>query len=155
MDQQLTMLARIRAFEARHGGKEASSVYRDWIYYSDGANRDLTPEGLLQEPLANEFERQQAIVYYYRGRLQAVVTAFNDLKEKLKFSGATDRDREQLIELKKLQAMVTERNAELQTAQAALSLHPIAIARAGAQQFQAEQALRIHEWQAELAQLKV
>ncbi len=74
----LLVKQRLEQFDAKHG---ESAYDGRWIYYADGANRDRSPYGPLNEPSADKLERHRCIVRYYEIRLDDAVKKFDETKK--------------------------------------------------------------------------
>jgi len=79
MLEQLTPMQMARKFEAEHG--PASERDGSWIYYPDGARREVNPMGAFVVPPTNERERCHLQVYYNRLRVARLVRVFDEAKQ--------------------------------------------------------------------------
>lgn len=108
--------ARVRDFDQRNGGNPVS--FKERLYYANGAQRDSDPLGALIDPPADEYARLSNILRYHQGRCAAAVREFDHLKEELEASGCPQP--EGLDQLRRLQAIVSERNQAVNAAKARL-----------------------------------
>jgi hypothetical protein len=123
-DPNKTHRSRVDQFDDAHGD---SVRIGSWVYFHDGARREMWSYGALQDPPINPFERCQRIVTYYEARLQRAVTAFHDLQQRLGLraqnaarDGSPPPPRSALEELKELQREVRRRDRDLKQAKKSL-----------------------------------
>lgn len=114
------VMTRVREFDRLHG---TPAQLNDWLYFPDGATREVNPQGALIDPPQNDFERLQNVYRYHQARLAEAVRQFTNLKEALALGSAIP-DFSGLDELKRLQAKVQELNVEVERAKAAIAATP-------------------------------
>lgn len=115
-----TATQRAAVFDKMHGGDEALSD-GSWLYYKDGATREVATAGALMEPPENPRERHQKIVYYHKLRLAQAVRRFDTVKAEFRENPTTHTKWEENLEdLKALQEEVQTFQKDLETAQEAL-----------------------------------
>jgi len=71
---------RVRAFDLLHGD---FIVHNGWIYFADGAIRELNPMGPLCEPPTNPIECQKKIVWFWEKKLELAVEEFSVTKRSM------------------------------------------------------------------------
>lgn len=143
--------AKIEDFDKQNGG--ASIVFNEWVYYANGANRDIWPHGALIDPPKDDYKRLSNIVCYHQGRLNQAVSDFDNFKEQLMMSGHPDASR--LDQLRSLQAVVGERNAALVEAKRQLGETAEAQRRECYRQTEAESQARTAEFRKTVSDLRV
>lgn len=84
MVDQLQVNKRIMEFDDRHG---PSVKQGRWIYYGDGASRDINSLGPLIEPPNDPVQRCRNILVYRQAVLDENVNEFDRLKEELMADG--------------------------------------------------------------------
>jgi len=80
-DPDLQTWERIAAFDEQHG--KTGLRVGNWIYYADGAVRDVNPQGALQEPLPNLVERYKCIIRHFEEKLRLKVNEFDAIRNGL------------------------------------------------------------------------
>ena len=153
IDNNYGAAGRINAFDRRNGGKNASAVLGEWIYYSNGAKRECEPLGLLQDPPENEFERLTNIACFHQARLKQAIHQFDTLKEQLAF--AVHPDGEALTRLKQLQELVSKRNAALEDAKQNLANTAGGKRRARSKEMDAEQRQRTQTFRDDVKHVRI
>jgi hypothetical protein len=148
---QFGAAAKIADFDKRNGGN--SVLYRNWIYYENGANRDMWPLGILLEPPADEYERLRNILRYHEGRQVEAVRQFDNFKEELMMSGCPDGAG--LDRLRALGKTVAERNKAVEVAKANLAATDKAKQIEANRQWDAEQRKQIKEFQNQVQAIRV
>lgn len=78
MIEDLTPMQMARRFDAEHG--PASEQDGSWIYYPDGARREVNPLGAYMAPPTDKHERAAAAVHYHQIKVARLVAAFDDVK---------------------------------------------------------------------------
>lgn len=68
----------IAAFDRRHG---PYVVIEGWLVYADGATREGTPYGVLQEPSSDPWQRAKKIELYYKVIFDRALRAFDNAKQ--------------------------------------------------------------------------
>jgi len=127
--------AKIRAFDKRQGGNPV--LFNGWWYYANGAKMEDDSLGAMCEPLGNEYENLKNICCYHQGQLAQAVRQFDVFKEQLMM--APSPDRAAVDELKRLQAVVGERNQAVEKAKQRLADTPEGKRREEIRQYDAEQ----------------
>ncbi|MBB6431546.1 hypothetical protein [Algisphaera agarilytica] len=117
MIEDLTPGQRVARFDAQHGpGGERDEA---WLYFPDGARRELNPMGALCEPPRDEAERCRLIAHYHRTIVNRLVRTFDD-KKTLYTENASQYDHEEcMAELKSLKAEITTAREALAEAEEA------------------------------------
>lgn len=67
-----------RKFEAEHGPESEQDA--GWIYYADGARRELNPLGAYIDPPTDDKERCRVIAYYHTIVVARLLQAFDEAK---------------------------------------------------------------------------
>src|SRR5512138_2588896 len=83
--------AAILRFHNSHGGDASSARHGNWVYYADGAVRELGPLGAMMDPPSDAYERCQNIVIFHQAKLTNAVQDFEDLRQTL-VHGTPDRE---------------------------------------------------------------
>ena len=79
---------RLRKFDAEHG---ESVRHNGWLYFIDGACRELNPMGASAEPPTNAQELAKNIQFFHKIRTAKAFAAFEDEKAKiLNLTGSSD-----------------------------------------------------------------
>jgi hypothetical protein len=124
---------RVQQFDLKNGGDCIRIGNR--LLYSNGAWRDSTPYGLLVDPPDDDFERCKLVVEYRQELLKRAVNKFTDLKRAMQFvakeaqrtiahvSPVTSPSKEDIADLRQLQAEVRACQAKLQEAKDDLDKH--------------------------------
>jgi len=143
---------KVKAFHAAHAVGGPSVQWEGFIYYSDGSYRDVDPIGVLAEPDSDDFVRLSNIATYHRARLQKTVAAFQDLKDSLLTSSPQP---EELNRLQGLRTEIVKRRKDVHKAEADLALTETARARAGHQEFLAEERQRQASWREQVKSVQL
>lgn len=115
IEHQSTQMA--RKFEAEHGPESEQDA--GWIYYPDGAHRELNPLGAYMQPPAKEAERCRVVVYYHELRVARLVREFDAAKKQAKAAVDHDDHAANMQGLKKMQSMLQHRRKQLEAAKEA------------------------------------
>jgi|GEM_PF-2969268 len=114
IEHQATQMA--RKFDAEHGPDFEQDA--GWMYYPDGARRELNPLGAYMQPPAKEVERCSLVVYYHELGVARLVREFDEAKRQAKVG--VDGDHEaNMRELKRKQRMLRQRRQQLEAAKEA------------------------------------
>lgn len=70
--------ARVKAFDDAHGD---FIVTDSWIFFADGANRDINPIGALVSPPPDPRKLAKNIAYYWTVKLELAVNEFDHYKQ--------------------------------------------------------------------------
>lgn len=120
MDYGRSPQERIENFDKLHGGDEAISD-GTWVYFPDGAVREVNTMGALCEPPENPRERHKKIVYYHTILAKRALLTFDDFKSKLKENpGGWTHAESNLAELKEHADFARDCQKELEAAKAEL-----------------------------------
>lgn len=115
--EQLTPTQMAAKFDAEHG--PASEHDGSWIYYPDGARREVNIWGAYMGPPAEPAERCRAIAYYHRITVARLVGAFDD-KKRLYTENASQYSHDASVaELKGLKAEIAAARRALAEAEEA------------------------------------
>ena len=127
-EYNIGIVQRTQQFDLKHGS-DCLKVGSIWLY-SNGAYRDVHPEGLLAEPPRDPYERSKLIVQYHEEKLRQASDKFNELKLELTYQGKAavqhntdDPSDAQIEELKRRLAEVRKCQADLATAKEQLDEH--------------------------------
>jgi hypothetical protein len=74
----MTPRQRVEHFDKRHGGDAIEIDH--WLYFSDGAMRELNPLGLLAEPPAEPYDAAKIRLRYHEEKLRRASRAFDERK---------------------------------------------------------------------------
>jgi hypothetical protein len=72
------MESRVAAFDRAHGDSVVDGCF---ILFEDGALRETAAYGLLRDPSSNDWERQKAILKYWKLKLSIAEEEFQTAKE--------------------------------------------------------------------------
>lgn len=115
---------RIANFEKIHGGAEVAIDDGTWVYYPDGALREVNYLGAMHEPDADPEKRCRRIVFYYELLLDRKVREFDTYKQMLLENPNSYPDQDaNIARLKKLRGGVRRVTAKWRTAVAELEKH--------------------------------
>jgi len=142
---------RIDEFHARNGGDCVQ--FGEWIFYPNGASRELDPMGALIDPPKDDFERLSNALAYHRTRLAKAVKAFDSFKEQLAHQPCGNG--EEISRLKELQRIVGERSKAMDEAKTALENTTIGRMRKGAREADQERMVEQAEWQGKLREIRI
>jgi hypothetical protein len=128
-------------------------------FYQNGAYRDVNPLGVLGEPPVpshpeEEHRLRSNQLTFARLKLKAAQDQFNELDERLSFANPSDPDAA-IAELKKLKAVVTERQKLVAAAEEALSQTAWGKQRAAMAQQEKEQKQRMAAFQHRRKSVKI
>jgi hypothetical protein len=79
----------VNEFDTRHGDDFVR--VNQWLFFADGARRDVNPFGLSMEPPEDELERFQNMEVYRREKLKRALEAFNKLRQEIVLATDTCR----------------------------------------------------------------
>jgi hypothetical protein len=105
-----------RQFEAEHGPDFEQDD--GWIFYPDGARRELNPLGAYMQPPAGEVERCELVVYFHELRVARLVAEFDAAKVRAKAAVGGDHEGN-LRGLEKKRRMLRHRRRQLEAAREA------------------------------------
>ena len=148
--QHLSMAGRIKEFHLRHGGDCVGDGHN--FFYPNGAYREVMPEGALVDPPEDEWERLQNIRSFHKGKLAKAIHEFEDFRESITHAFP---DKASMSELKRLQAVVGEKQAAFDAASKALenTQHGKRLAERKLQA--AENAQRQSEWASSVRAVRI
>lgn len=105
MLEQLTPKQMAAKFEKEHGpGAEHDG---SWVYYPDGARREVNPVGAYMVPPHDPAERCRIQAYYHRIIVTRLVAAFDDKKQLYTQNASMYDHAESMAKLKRMKAAVT------------------------------------------------
>jgi hypothetical protein len=151
--------SRVRAFDERHGDYV---VFNGWIYFQDGAVREINPMGPLIEPPENAVKRQEKIVWFWQKKTELAIEEFTVRKRSMlvfvrahintKYA-VPGRDAEQVQILKNLRKKVVAANTCLDLAKAKLKELQPNVERD--ERAHAEDLQKLAEYEQEISQIEV
>ena len=108
----------VSQFDAEHTADGPAVVDGSWVYYPDGATREVNPLGALQQPPAREDFRTKRIAHYYGVVMERLAEEFDEAKEQALNDTDGDHD-EKVRRLRRLRHRVRQAEARYSKAKEA------------------------------------
>lgn len=74
----------VENFDCEHGGEEKICVVKNnWVYFPDGAKREVNSVGVACKPSQDVFQCAKDIVYFWELKLELAINEFQHHKQRL------------------------------------------------------------------------